>query len=228
MAHLAWAATAGSGSVPSQQQQQYAPAFDNRSTMSIPGAARRNSTSWSECSTLVELPVLTSSENNHHSTAHPRQHNRSASVSTAPRPASGLLTGDWPGPWYFASHIGPTDGERKKRNRMAQAWQRVKMKFSGAKYDSAIEDGEVVVSPLSSPTARRQQPASPVSPMPGVNNNNNTAGRRASAEFRHLRGTSFTSSASSNRHSWHSSSSRSSSPATVEMVWGSMAAGFII
>lgn len=204
MAHLAWAA-ASSIVIPSPS-----PALDDPSTMATPGARRHSiSSSWSVCSTLVEQPADA-----------PTDFTRPAPVTSdsRQRPTS-LLVAEWgPMPW------SPTDSNNydtrgasdvepgKKRRKMVQAWQKVKTRLSIGARPSYAED-------------QMQQPVSP---------NSAARGNRRTLDFRIPRSPSSAASPNSYaRHSWHSSSSSSSRTANppsspVEMVWGSMAAGFII
>lgn len=200
MAHLAWAA-ASSIIIPSPP-----PALDNPSTMAIPGARRDSITSsWSVCSTLVEQPA--DSPNDFAPPAPMTSNSRQ-------RPTS-LLVAEWgPVPWSPTGNndtrASPDAEPGKKRRKMVQAWQKVKTRLLiGAKPSYAQGQGEI--SPLTSPRAEQMQ--QPTSPNPTARSNRRTN--------------------STTRHSWHSSSSSSSHTAnppsnTVEMVWGSMAAGFII
>lgn len=231
MAHLAWALAAISASA-------IPPDFDIRSTMSITGT-RRNSITWSDSSTLVDLPAVSPEFTRPASS--PQQ--TSSPVSPyAPAPARGLIT-DWSEPWPSSSPTGDDtrlspDGDRKKRKRVVQAWLKVKTRLIGAKAGGALGDGGELHSPSSPPPGAVERQFEPppsraprreqvhFSPHPVGNNN-----RRRMTEYRPRRSASFTISSNPARHSWHSSSSSGrtpSSPSAVEMVWGSMAAGFIM
>lgn len=214
MAHLAWAA-ASSNLIPSPP-----PTPDYRTTIMslVPAAPRRSSvaSSWSVCSTLVEQP-LGSPDDDDVDSAH-----QLATPARRPPPPPLSTAVEWDSPSHDA------DSSAKRRSKMGHAWQKVKNRLSITPRTSSFPPARGEFSPLMSPR-------SAVSPVSPARHNR----RSVFLDFRGAHSPSLASSAdsttttnSNNRHYWQSSSSSSSHyqthQNTTEMLWGSMAAGFII
>lgn len=220
MAHLAWAA-ASSNISPSPP-----PTPDYRTTIMslVPAAPRRSSvaSSWSVCSTLVEQPLGSPDDDDVDSSAH-----QLATPARRPPPPPLSTAVEWDSPSHDA------DSSAKRRSKMGHAWQKVKNRLSITPRTSSFPPARGEFSPLMSPR-------SAVSPVSPARHNR----RSVFLDFRGARSPSLASSADStttttttttnnnNRHSWQSSSSSASHyqthQNTTEMLWGSMAAGFII